>query len=229
MTRTMADTAPTDSLTLTPLWAYYRRTGLSEMRHYVPKEPLAAISVSAPDMDTITSALIEGRDPGGYVARNPKNHADQWYVAQAYFDENLEPADTPARDDAAELRAQLARISLAQREHGLVREGSKPAMLLIEGRNLSVLNLDGSCRVGSKGFELRLEVTQVESTCFPVEELQFDLMVGLRSALKQGEDELPEFGTIGSTHMASACVGSSVGDGVRCHAISSALCPGERG
>jgi len=72
---------------LTPPWAYYRRTGL-----------------------TITRALTEGRDPGGYVARNPKNHADQWYVAQAYFNENLEPADTPARDDAAELRAALEAV-----------------------------------------------------------------------------------------------------------------------
>jgi len=100
---------------LTPPWAYYRRTGLSEMRPYVPKEPLATISVSAPDMDTITRALTEGRDPGGYVARNPKNHADQWYVAQAYFNENLEPADTPARDDAAELRAALREWSEANR------------------------------------------------------------------------------------------------------------------
>lgn len=100
-------TAPTEPLKLTPPWAYYRRTGLSEMRPYIPREPLAAISVSAPDMDTITRALIEGRDPGGYVARNPKNHADKWYVTQTYFDEHLEPADTPARDDAAELRAEV--------------------------------------------------------------------------------------------------------------------------
>lgn len=104
-------TAP-EPLKLTPPWAYYRRTGLSEMRPYVPKEPLATISVSAPDMDTITRALTEGRDPGGYIARNPKNHADQWYVAQAYFDENLEPLDEPAtaRDEAAELRAENERL-----------------------------------------------------------------------------------------------------------------------
>jgi hypothetical protein len=28
----------------------------------------------------------------GMVARNPKNHADQWYVARKYFEDNLEPA-----------------------------------------------------------------------------------------------------------------------------------------
>lgn len=73
-------------------WKKYRRTGLSEMRPYVPHEDLTGISVSGPDADTINAALVERRDPGGYVARNPKNHEDQWYVAQAYFDENLEPA-----------------------------------------------------------------------------------------------------------------------------------------
>lgn len=92
---------------LTPPWAYYRRTGLSEMRPYVFDEDLTGISVSEPDLEFMSICAVQGRDPGGYIARNPKNHADQWYVAQAYFDENLEPADTPARDDAAELRALL--------------------------------------------------------------------------------------------------------------------------
>jgi len=27
----------------------------------------------------------------GYIARNPKNHNDLWYVAKKYFDDNLEP------------------------------------------------------------------------------------------------------------------------------------------
>lgn len=95
--------------TLTPPWAYYRRTGLSEMRPYVPGEDLTGISVSDPDKDLLAAAAESGEDPGGYVARNPKNHADQWYVAQTYFDENLEPLEEPvvARDEAAELRAAI--------------------------------------------------------------------------------------------------------------------------
>jgi hypothetical protein len=60
----------------------YRRTGLSEMRPYIPGEDFTGISVSAGD----TPAL------GGMVARNPKNHADKWYVAEKYFLDNLEPA-----------------------------------------------------------------------------------------------------------------------------------------
>jgi hypothetical protein len=35
---------------------------------------------------------------GGMIARNPKNHADQWYVARAYFLDNFaegRPAEAP--------------------------------------------------------------------------------------------------------------------------------------
>jgi hypothetical protein len=76
------------------------------MRPYVPGEDMTGVSVSAPDY----MLLAGNRNPGGYIARNPKNHADQWYVSQAYFEENLEPADAPARDPAAELRAALEAV-----------------------------------------------------------------------------------------------------------------------
>jgi len=61
----------------------YKRKGLSEMRPYVFGEDLTNISVSAED---------DPPNDMGMVARNPKNHADQWYVARKYFEENLEPA-----------------------------------------------------------------------------------------------------------------------------------------
>lgn len=101
---------------LTPPWAYYRRTGLSEMRPCVPGEDLTGISVSDPDKDLLAAAAESGEDPGGYIARNPKNHADQWYVAQTYFDENLEPLEEPvvARDEAAELRAAVREFFKAE-------------------------------------------------------------------------------------------------------------------
>ena len=60
----------------------YRRTNVAEMRPYVPGEDLTNISVSKED-DPETDC--------GMVARNPQNHADQWYVARAYFEENFEP------------------------------------------------------------------------------------------------------------------------------------------
>ena len=62
------------------MWNKYRRIGLSEMRPYVPGESMEGISVSATDTPEL----------GGMIARNPKNHADQWYVAKKYFEENLE-------------------------------------------------------------------------------------------------------------------------------------------
>ena len=62
----------------------YRRTGLSEMRPYVRGEDMSCVSVSPEDNPETDM---------GMVARNPDNHKDQWYVARAYFDANLEPAE----------------------------------------------------------------------------------------------------------------------------------------
>lgn len=59
----------------------YRRTNIAEMRPFVPGEDLNGISVSVED------------DPAndlGMIARNPRNHNDQWYVARKYFDNNFE-------------------------------------------------------------------------------------------------------------------------------------------
>lgn len=56
----------------------YRRTNIAEMRPYIKGEDLSLISVSktdTPDEDM------------GMVARNLKNHSDQWYVARQYFEE----------------------------------------------------------------------------------------------------------------------------------------------
>ena len=64
-------------------WGLYRRTGLSEMRAYVDGEDMQHISVSEADQQLET--LV-----GGVIARNPKNHNDQWYVAAKYFQDNLE-------------------------------------------------------------------------------------------------------------------------------------------
>jgi hypothetical protein len=59
----------------------YRRKGFSEMRPYVKGEDLSQISVSKED---------DPENDMGMIARNPKNHADQWYVAKKYFEDNLE-------------------------------------------------------------------------------------------------------------------------------------------
>jgi hypothetical protein len=61
-------------------WKTYRRTGVTEMRPYVPGESLAGISVN--DQDT--------PHEGGMIARNPAHPADQWYVNAEYFQQNME-------------------------------------------------------------------------------------------------------------------------------------------
>lgn len=63
----------------------YRRTQVAEMRPYVEGEVLdPRVSVSAADKDKGSPAV------GDMIARNPKNHDDQWLVAAAYFAENFE-------------------------------------------------------------------------------------------------------------------------------------------
>lgn len=59
----------------------YRRKGHAEMRPYILGEDLKEISVSDVDSPEIDM---------GMVARNPKNHSDQWYVAREYFEDNFE-------------------------------------------------------------------------------------------------------------------------------------------
>lgn len=63
-------------------WKLYRKTATTEMRPYVPGEDITGISVSEQD----------SLEEGGMIARNPKNHADQWYVAKQYFQDNYEEA-----------------------------------------------------------------------------------------------------------------------------------------
>jgi hypothetical protein len=67
-------------------WKNYKRKGLSEMRPYVEGEDVSHVSISEPDKANGSPKL------GDMIARNPKNHADQWLVAKQYFEDNLEPA-----------------------------------------------------------------------------------------------------------------------------------------
>lgn len=65
-------------------WTQYRRTQIAEMTPWVAGFDMNAVSVSVSDR--------MGGSPkeGDMIARNPKNHADQWLVAAAYFADNFE-------------------------------------------------------------------------------------------------------------------------------------------
>ena len=67
-------------------WQQYKRKGLSEMRPYIEGEDVSGVSISEPDKQNGSPRV------GDMIARNPKNHKDQWLVAEKYFKENLEPA-----------------------------------------------------------------------------------------------------------------------------------------
>jgi len=64
----------------------YRRSQIAELRPYVPGERLERVSISAPDKEAGSPK------PGDMIARNPKNHDDQWLVAAQYFADNFERA-----------------------------------------------------------------------------------------------------------------------------------------
>lgn len=65
----------------------YRRKQIAELRPYVEGEILdGRVSVSAADREAGSPK------PGDMIARNPKNHADQWLVAAQYFADNFEEA-----------------------------------------------------------------------------------------------------------------------------------------
>jgi len=67
----------------------YRRKEMAELRAYEEGEVLS-------DKVSISSADRENGSPkdGGMIARNPKNHDDQWLVAKQYFEDNFEFGDS---------------------------------------------------------------------------------------------------------------------------------------
>lgn len=68
----------------------YRRRQIAELRPVTADETaakLACAGVSISKEDCVAGSP----KPGDMIARNPKNHADQWLVAAQYFADNFEP------------------------------------------------------------------------------------------------------------------------------------------
>lgn len=63
----------------------YRRKQIAELRPYIEGDDMTNVSVSTPDRENGSPQA------GDMIARNPKNHADQWLVAAQYFADNFEP------------------------------------------------------------------------------------------------------------------------------------------
>ena len=62
----------------------YRRSQIAELRPYEKGENVSAISIADVDRAAGSPKL------GDMIARNPKNHDDQWLVAAQYFADNFE-------------------------------------------------------------------------------------------------------------------------------------------
>ena len=63
----------------------YRRKQIAELRPYNPGE-LLPIMVSISEADRAAGSPKKG----DMIARNPRNHNDQWLVAAQYFKDNFE-------------------------------------------------------------------------------------------------------------------------------------------
>jgi hypothetical protein len=69
-----------------PKFNQYRRTQIAEGTPWMPGFDMSRVSVSASDREAGSPKQ------GDMIFRNPKNHADQWLVAKAYFEDNFEPS-----------------------------------------------------------------------------------------------------------------------------------------
>ncbi len=65
----------------------YRKSQIAEMRTWEPGDDLSRVSISSSDLES-------GSPLGGdMIARNPKNHEDQWLVAADFFAANYVPVE----------------------------------------------------------------------------------------------------------------------------------------
>jgi hypothetical protein len=63
----------------------YRRIQIAELREWQDGDDMTRVSVSASDKEAGSPKY------GDMIARNPKNHDDQWLVAERYYFDNFEP------------------------------------------------------------------------------------------------------------------------------------------
>ena len=75
----------------------YRRTQIAEMRPVTDEEielgRLITTKTHSRPAISISDVDLQNGSPkkGDMIARNPKNHDDQWLVAAQYFSDNFEP------------------------------------------------------------------------------------------------------------------------------------------
>ena len=102
----------------------YRRTAIAELAPWTPETDMEGVSVSEADLEAGSPK------PGDMIARNPKNHADQWLVAAQYFRAHFEPVSPhqePAEEDPWEtIRQQMRELGREVWVGCLAAEGYAP-------------------------------------------------------------------------------------------------------
>lgn len=78
----------------------YRRTQIAEMRpvnnndieHYKSSKSIEKIPAFMEWRVSVSAEDLKNGSPkiGDMIARNPKNHSDEWLVAELYFKDNFE-------------------------------------------------------------------------------------------------------------------------------------------
>ncbi len=73
----------------------YRRRKIAELRPVTDEEIEAGYLCLTDKGISVSKTDIDNGSPkrGDMIARNPKNHSDQWLVNSQYFKENFEPID----------------------------------------------------------------------------------------------------------------------------------------
>ena len=129
---------------------FYKRKSISELRPYILGEDMTDISVSKED--TLAGSPL----PNDLIARNPKNHKDQWLVAEQYAKDNLElivmDPETPASTFSERLKAEYSQL--------MERTGKLQA------------------------FVLKGRPDHISETDFDLLKIQFSTMVAYRNCLK---------------------------------------------
>lgn len=101
------------------VFSRYRRKQIAELRPYQPGESLFGVSVSTGDREAGSPKA------GDMIARNPKDHTDQWLVAAQYFADHFEPVIDAALG---------ARFDAALEAKGATRAAVVPAVCNVCGR-----------------------------------------------------------------------------------------------
>lgn len=93
--KSAAQAQSAEAASSSPDFKRYRRKQIAELRPWQPGDDMSRVSLAAADKEAGSPK------EGDMIARNPKNHDDQWLVAAAYYADNfkLVSSSSPGRQE----------------------------------------------------------------------------------------------------------------------------------